>query len=150
MSGMAQRAGRVLIVDDDEGVRRTFAAILKRKGHEAYTASSADEGLREVSVLQPDAILLDLRMPLVNGFGFLYRLRSDPACRDLPVAIVTGDGSLKEAALTELRELGAEVWHKPLRFDELVTLADRLLARNHVMPPGEVSTAGVQLKSASR
>jgi len=127
MSHIPDRASRLLIVDDDEGVRRAFAAILKRKGHEAFTASSADEGLRDVSTVRPDAILLDLRMPMVNGFGFLYRLRSDPTCANLPVAIVTGDGSLNEAALTELRQLGAEVWHKPLRFDELVALADKLL-----------------------
>ena len=93
MSQIPDRASRLLIVDDDEGVRCTFAAILKRKGHEAFTASSADEGLRDVSTVRPDAILLDLRMPMVNGFGFLYRLRSDPTCADLPVAIVTGDGS---------------------------------------------------------
>jgi DNA-binding response OmpR family regulator len=127
MSQVSHRAGRLLIVDDDEGVRRTFAAILKRKGHETFTASSSDEGLRDVSTVRPDAILLDLRMPLVNGFGFLYRLRSDPTCVDVPVAIVTGDASLTEAALTELRELGAEVWHKPLQFDELVALTDKLL-----------------------
>jgi DNA-binding response OmpR family regulator len=147
MSQPSPCAGRLLIVDDDEGVRRTFAAILARIGHEAHTASNADEGLREVGTFRPDAILLDLRMPLVNGFGFLYRLRIDPELRDLPVAVVTGDPSLDTNALMELRELGAEVWHKPLRFDELVTLTDRLLARNRGMAPGELSTVNVHSQS---
>jgi DNA-binding response OmpR family regulator len=134
MSQLSHCAGRLLIVDDDEGVRRTFAAILARKGHEMHTASSADEGLREIGTFRPDAILLDLRMPLVNGFGFLYRLRFDPALRDVPVAVVTGDASLDGNALMELRELGAEVWHKPLKSDELIALTDRLLARNDAIP----------------
>ena len=71
---MPQRTGRVLIVDDDEGVRRAFAAILEMRGHDVWTAANADDGLSDLATFRPDAILLDLRMPLVNGFGFLYRL----------------------------------------------------------------------------
>jgi CheY-like chemotaxis protein len=109
-------------------VRTLFARILKSRGHDVHTASDADEGLREISAFRPDALLLDLRMPLINGFGFLYRLRIDPQLRHLPVAVVTGDDSLAEPSLKELRALGAEVWHKPLSIQRLVGLADRLLS----------------------
>jgi DNA-binding response OmpR family regulator len=67
------------------------ARILKARGHDVHTASDADEGLREISPFRPDALLLDLRMPLINGFGFLYRLRIDRQLHHLPVAVVTGD-----------------------------------------------------------
>jgi DNA-binding response OmpR family regulator len=129
MTDISHRTGRLLIIDDDQGVRTLFARVLKARGHDVHTASDADEGLREISAFRPDALLLDLRMPLINGFGFLYRLRIDPQLRNLPVAVVTGDNSLAEQSLKELRALGAEVWQKPLSIQGLVGLADRLLSR---------------------
>ena len=75
MPSMARRTGRLLIVDDDEGVTQTFAGILRLEGHQVRTAQNAFEGLREVESFRPDAIILDFRMPLINGLGFLYRLR---------------------------------------------------------------------------
>jgi DNA-binding response OmpR family regulator len=133
---ISRRTGRLLIIDDDQGVRTLFARILKARGHDVHTAPDADEGLREISTFRPDALLLDLRMPLINGFGFLYRLRIDPELRQLPVAIVTGDTSLAEPSLKELRALGAEVWHKPLSIKGLVGLADRLLAGTLLIADG--------------
>jgi two-component system OmpR family response regulator len=127
--GMPRRTGRLLIVDDDEGVRRAFAGVLETRGHEVQTAATADEGLRDLGSFRPDAILLDLRMPLVNGFGFLYRLRSHPRCGDLPVAIITGDCTLTEDSLIELRALGAELRHKPIGAHDLIALADLLLSQ---------------------
>jgi DNA-binding response OmpR family regulator len=124
------RTGRLLIVDDDEGVRQMFAGILRLQGHAVRTASNADDGLREVCTFRPEAMLLDLRMPLVNGFGLLYRLRENPTYRDLPVAIVTGDWTLNAELLQELRDLGAELRHKPLGMEDLIALVDTLLAKN--------------------
>jgi len=131
--GMPRRTGRLLIVDDDEGVRRAFAGILEMRGHEVRTAATADEGLRDLGGFRPDAILLDLRMPMVNGFGFLYRLRSHPRCSDLPVAIITGDCTLTEDSLMELRALGAELRHKPIGAHDLIALADLLLSQTPLM-----------------
>jgi DNA-binding response OmpR family regulator len=128
------RTGRLLIVDDDEGVRRAFAGILKMRGYDVRSAATADDGLRDVGAFRPDAILLDLRMPLVNGFGFLYRLRSLPGCSGLPVAVITGDCALNEESLIELRALGAEIRHKPIGGQDLVALADLLLSRTRAVP----------------
>jgi two-component system response regulator PrrA len=84
-------------------------------------------GLREASQSRPDAIILDLRMPLVDGVRFLQRLRADKKQRDVPVAIVTGDYFLDDEVTDELRRLGAEVRFKPLWLDDLVGLARNLL-----------------------
>ncbi len=129
-SALTTRTGRVLIVDDDEGVTQTFAGILRLEGHMVQTAMNAHDGLREAEVFRPDAIILDLRMPLVNGLGFLYRLRERAAWRQLPVAIITGDVSLDEEYTSELRNLGAEIWFKPLWTEDVVGLAGRLLTRS--------------------
>jgi DNA-binding response OmpR family regulator len=121
------RTGRLLIIDDDEGVTQTFAGILRLEGHQVRTAMNAQDGLREAEVFHPDAIILDLRMPLVNGLGFLYRLRE----RDehVPVTIITGDATLSEEAMIEIEELGADVYFKPIWSEDLQGLADRLLSR---------------------
>src|SRR5229473_8480259 len=111
---------KILIVDDDEGVTQTFARMLRLEGFQVRTAFSAETGLQEAAASHPDAIILDLRMPLVDGLGFLRRLRSRDDQRATPVAIVTGDYFLEDAVANELRELGAELRFKPLWLEDLV------------------------------
>jgi len=127
-------AKRILIVDDDETVLRTFAKALSLEGYEVRTAASPLVGLEEAEHTPPDAILLDLRMPFVNGFGFLYRLRAQEAHRHTPVAIITGDSCIDDPALEELRQLEAEVLFKPIWLEEVLTVTRSLLART---PPSD-------------
>ena len=122
----------ILIVDDDEGVTQTFARMLRLEGFEVRTAMTAELGLREAALVHPDAIILDLRMPLVDGLGFLRRLRELESSRDTPVAIVTGDGPADGVmAHFEVRALGAELRFKPLWLEDLVGLARNLLKVTH-------------------
>jgi two-component system response regulator PrrA len=118
----------ILIVDDDEGVTTTFARMLRLEGYEVHTAMSAETGLREAEATLPDAIILDLRMPLVDGLGFLRRLRSNAQHRHVPVAIVTGDYFLDDDVSSELTRLGAALKFKPLWLEDLVSLARTLLS----------------------
>jgi two-component system, OmpR family, response regulator len=122
---------KILIVDDDEGVTQTFARMLRLEGYQVRTAVSAEKGLQEAEQSHPDAIILDLRMPLVDGLGFLRRLRSRDEHSSTPVAIVTGDYFLDDAVSNELRELGAELRFKPLWLEDLVGLARNLLKVTH-------------------
>ena len=124
-------ASTILIVDDDEGVTQTFARMLKLEGFQVRTAINAESGLKVASESQPNAIILDLRMPLIDGLGFLRRLRSQDDQRTTPVAIVTGDYFLEDAVANELRELGAELRFKPLWLEDLVGLARNLLRVTH-------------------
>ena len=120
-------AGRILVVDDDEGVTTTFARMLRLEGFDVRTALNGEMGLLEASKSRPDAIILDLRMPLLDGLRFLRRLRADNEQHHVPVAIVTGDYFLDDDIAAELRQLGAEVKFKPLWLDDLVGLARNLL-----------------------
>ena len=118
----------VLIVDDDPPTLDIFAEVLRLEGFEVRTALSTESGMRAVQASRPDAILLDLNMPLANGVEFLRRLRADEWHRGTPVGVVTGD-SLDDTVATELHQLGASVAFKPLLGAELVALTRRLLAR---------------------
>ena len=126
-----RQSATVLVVDDDKGVTQTFARMLRFEGYRVRTAVTAEEGLIEAEQRRPDAIILDLRMPLVDGLGFLRRLRAHDDQRATPVAIVTGDYLLDDSVLTELRELGAELKFKPLWLEDLVGLARTLLKVTH-------------------
>jgi DNA-binding response OmpR family regulator len=126
-----RNTSRILIVDDDEGVTQTFARMLRLEGYSVRTAVSAEKGLIEAEQSHPDAIILDLRMPLVDGLGFLRRLRARDDQRRVPVAIVTGDYFLDDSVSNELRELGAELRFKPLWLEDLVGLARNLLKVTH-------------------
>ena len=122
---------KILIVDDDEGVMQTFARMLSLEGYQVRTAANAEKGLAEAAENHPDAIILDLRMPLVDGLGFLRRLRARDDQRQTPVAIVTGDYFLEDSVSNELQELGAELRFKPLWLEDLVGLARNLLKVTH-------------------
>lgn len=124
----AKKTPTILVIDDDQTVTETFATALHREGFNVRTAMSAEIGLREAASFHADAIILDLRMPLINGIGFLYRLRNWAEHRHTPVAIVTG-AVVDDSTQAELSELGAELRFKPLWLEEVIELAHQLVSR---------------------
>jgi len=127
LTQIAPAVGRLLIVDDDDSTTETFARILTLEGYEVRTAASAESGLREIESGSPDAIILDLRMPFINGLGLLYRLRAVEPHRRTPVVIVTGDQCLDDTVIDEVRGLGAEIRFNPLWLEDLVDVARSLI-----------------------
>ncbi len=118
----------ILIVDDDPSVADTFSRMLKLEGFVVATALSAEAGLELATNLRPDAIILDMRMPLTNGLQFLRLVRSLPHLVDVPVAIVTGDYFLADSVQLELNALGASLRFKPMWLEDLIALAKSLVA----------------------
>ena len=80
----------VLVVDDEEDVRKYLAAILEDGGFEVQTAADGNEALKLVEARAPDLISLDLVMPEKSGQRFLYAMRKNRAWSRIPVLIVTG------------------------------------------------------------
>jgi DNA-binding response OmpR family regulator len=118
----------ILIVDDDKSVADTFARMLKLEGFQVATALSAETGLELADNVHPDAIILDMRMPITNGLQFLRLVRSKPHLVDVPVAIVTGDYFLPESIQHELKSLGASIRFKPMWLEDLLALARTLVS----------------------
>jgi CheY-like chemotaxis protein len=79
--------------------------MLRLEGYDVVTALTAETGLKKVAMVRPDAVLVDLRLPLVDGLAFLRRLRANEVYRQTPAAIVTGDYFLTDAERRELRAL---------------------------------------------
>ena len=119
----------ILIVDDDRSVTDTFARMLKLEGFTVATALNADARLELADNIRPDAIILDMRMPITNGLQFLRQVRARPHLVEVPVAIVTGDYFLPETIQQELKSLGASLRFKPLWLEDLIALAKTLVPR---------------------
>ena len=117
----------ILIVDDDRSVADTFTRMLKLEGYAVAAALSAEEGLQLADNLRPDAIILDMRMPIMTGLQFLRQVRSRPHLVEVPVAIVTGDYFLPDSIQHELKSLGASIRFKPMWMEDLMALARTLV-----------------------
>ena len=128
---MMQTDARVLIIDDNVNLARGFALALERAGYHVAVAHTAEDGLQLAAEQRPDAILLDFRMPFVNGVGFLYRLRELPGLRDVPVMVITG-ASVDDVTLADLQDLHASLRFKPVALSQLVEETRALVAARDV------------------
>jgi CheY-like chemotaxis protein len=87
--GTPDAPGTVLVVDDDAGLRARLRTFLERVGLQVAEASDGSEALAEVGRRVPGLVLLDLTMPVMDGFAFLKALRARPHGRNLPVVVLT-------------------------------------------------------------
>ena len=87
---LAKTAKRILIIDDEAHAREVVQACLEMLGNwDVLSAASCCEGLNRAQAEQPDAILLDVIMPELDGFAFLRQLRSNPVTQGIPVVLLT-------------------------------------------------------------
>ncbi len=109
--------GRVLVVDDEPMVRDTLGQFLAEEGYVVDTAIDGADALERVRSARPDAILLDLMMPGMNGRQFLQELRDDPTYANVPVLIMTAVHGLE----VNLASIGAsQVVDKPFQIEDLL------------------------------
>jgi CheY-like chemotaxis protein len=109
---------RILVVDDDHDVRETLAEVAESLG---YVVETAEHGVAALSRLRngprPDLILLDVMMPVMDGFRFRKLQRQDPRLAKIPVVLVTAAG---ESVQGDPELGGLPLLKKPLGFQELV------------------------------
>src|SRR5437763_15895118 len=88
----------VLLVDDDDDSRRIFQMALEHAGHTVFTARNGSEGARLAKFHEPHVILMDIGMPVMDGYAALKALRSNPATHDLPILALTARASLHDVS----------------------------------------------------
>jgi two-component system response regulator MprA len=109
----------VLVVDDDKDIRESLVEILRDEGYEVTSACNGAEALEAIDRRAPDVMLLDLMMPVVNGWEVLETLRLRGTHPKLPVVI-----------LSALEAQGCvDYIQKPIRLPKLLALIDTLRAR---------------------
>lgn len=108
---------RILIVEDDPGIRNVLAEFLRLYGYEVRSAPDGTTGLAELAERGADVVLLDLMMPVVDGWAFRRDQLANPALARVPTVVITA--SYAEDA--DLAPLAVErVLRKPLDFDVLL------------------------------
>lgn len=117
---------RVLIVDDEPSLVELLSVSLRFQGFEVETASNGAEGLDKARTFRPDALILDVMMPGMDGFGMLRRLRADGV--DAPVLFLTARDAVEDK-VTGLT-IGADDYvTKPFSLEEVVTRLRVILRR---------------------
>ena len=112
---------RALIVDDVMLIQRYVADILEHVGVSCTFAEDGAAALLKVRNQQIDFILLDLAMPIMDGWEFLRELRANPTTTDIPVFVITAHG--QSGTASEVGDLGAQGYlEKPFRRDQLLAL----------------------------
>jgi CheY-like chemotaxis protein len=111
----------ILVVDDDPGIRQTVREILDLEGYPVETAADGAEALRAVERHRPSLVLLDMRMPQLDGWGFARAARE----RGLALRIVVMTAA--ENARRWAEEIGADGYvAKPFELDELLRAVERV------------------------
>ena len=125
----------VLVADDNAAFSELVRAALGRDGIVVAAAKDGEEALRLAHELRPDAVILDLLMPRIDGLSVLVRLRADAATRDLPVLMVSGMPGSEAERLA--RAFGAgEFLVKPFPLRTLVDRVESMLAVPAAAPVG--------------
>ena len=104
MSDSILKQGRILIVDDERANVRFLEIVLQQAGyHNVFSTMDPCQTLPLCSALQPDLLLLDLHMPVLDGFEVMRRLQAHPALDSLPILVLTADGTIpgRHRALAE-------------------------------------------------
>jgi len=117
---------RVLVVDDEPNVVSVIRDALTREGFSVLSAQDGAECLQKVESEQPDLVILDVNMPVMDGFKVLYALRESEDTRNLPVVMLT----VREERGDELAGwmAGADLYlKKPCKMEDLVAGVKRLL-----------------------
>jgi two-component system OmpR family response regulator len=117
----------VLVVEDDPFTRDHFTRALRLEGFSTTSASDGHEAIIAVKTCPPDVVLLDLRLPRIDGLECLRQIRMVCA-QSIPVAIITGDYFVDDHQLVEIAALGARIWYKPLFIDQLLSVVRELLS----------------------
>lgn len=119
----------VLLVEDEETLRKVLRNLLERDGFEVAEAADGAEALSAVDRLSPDAVVLDLNLPVLDGYDVLSRLRTRTTSATLPVLVLTANGD--EASEVRALKMGAnEFLTKPFRPRALGARLKLLLSRD--------------------
>ncbi len=114
----------VVVADDDPAILQLMQLVLQDEGFGVRTARDGREALDLVAEERPSAVVVDLRMPVVDGYGVVLSLRTGLQTRTIPIVAISA-----ECAGSQLRLLKVDAFlHKPFEIDELVNTVKGLLA----------------------
>jgi two-component system alkaline phosphatase synthesis response regulator PhoP len=140
----------VMVIEDEKEIRDLIRYNLERAGYRVNAVANGEEGLQRLFASRPDALVLDLMLPGMNGLEILREVRAESMTRDLPVVVLTARGAEMDKLLGF--EHGADDYMtKPFSPRELVARLQALLRRAHPLRGEAATTIGdLHVDTASR
>ena len=128
---MAETKPKILVVEDNADEAQMVKMILEPHGYDVTVAANGQEGLEKAEAEKPDLIVLDVMMPILDGFGMCTKLRDDPEFEDVPVILLTAVAEhirdTKYPISGVLRAEAEEYLEKPVDPEALVKTVERWL-----------------------
>jgi two-component system cell cycle response regulator DivK len=118
----------ILVVEDNEKSRKLVRDVLTFKGYEVIDAETGEEGVRLAQKRRPSLILMDIRLPGIDGIEALGQLRAEPATREIPVLAMTA--SVMSEDRQKVMDAGFDAFQsKPIKVKDFVIAVAQLLER---------------------
>jgi CheY-like chemotaxis protein len=125
---------RILVVEDDPDLRRILKLQLTSMGYEITEAENGAEGFKSIQNEVPDCVILDLMMPVMDGFGFLKRTRSIMGTKDVPILILTASEDERNRVRGFQYQADAYM-SKPYDLEKLTDQVEKLMASTPAAQP---------------
>ena len=119
---------RILVVDDEAGICNVLENILSKEGHEIFTANNGKEAFRRMYNVSPDLMILDIKMPEMDGNEVCERIEKDPFYSNMPILILSG--SIMEDEEKKDIMINKAIMSKPFEIQELLNKIKILLKEN--------------------
>ena len=118
---------KILVADDDAAIRRIVQMVLARHGLKVVTAEDGEDAFQKAVIEKPDAILLDIKMPKMDGLELCSKLKATETTADIPIAFLTAEKDLE--SYKQAQELGGVLYiTKPFNPERLVGTVGLLLS----------------------
>jgi CheY-like chemotaxis protein len=119
---------KILIAEDERDIRDLVAFTLRFAGHEVVVATNGEEAVEMAPQVNPDLILMDVRMPRMTGYEACKAMKANPDVKDIPVVFLTARG--QESEIQQGLEAGAEEYLlKPFAPDQLTSRVKAILGK---------------------
>lgn len=132
---------KILIIDDDKAMRFVLSDLARSGGYEAFSAGNGKTALKEISTHSPDLVLLDIKLPGIDGMTLLERIKEID--RNIIIIMMTGHGDIKDAV--KAMKLGAfDYITKPFNNDEIIAAVKKALQTRR--PASDAPSAALSLR----
>lgn len=122
---------QVLVIDDDPTLIKMLEKCLEGKGYKVQVSQDAPQGLQEAMINHPDLIVLDVMMPVINGYNICRLLKDEEATKDIPIILLTSRDAREDVAIG--MDMGADAYLiKPVDTNELFKMIELLSSNKNV------------------
>jgi putative two-component system response regulator len=130
------RPGTILIVDDEPNIREVLGSLLSEEGYRMDFAENGHAGYEKARELIPDLILMDITMPVMDGFDACRKIRTEPPLAQVPIIMITAVSD-DESRIRSMQSGADDILSKPFDFDELLAKVKNITKDDHLreLPP---------------